>query len=87
MNRIVRVSAGQAYMLEVTFAAGMSGNIDLSARLFGPVFERWVIQSCFLNGDHHRFDKDAAGHKMRSDVLPDPFQAVFPGEFRSSLAC
>jgi hypothetical protein len=39
MNRIVRVSAGQGYTLHVLFDDGMNGEIDLSARLFGPVFE------------------------------------------------
>ncbi len=39
MNRVVRVSAGPPYALEVTFADGASGKIDLSSRLFGPVFE------------------------------------------------
>ena len=38
MNRIVRVSAGQGYTLHVLFDDGRSGEVDLSARLFGPVF-------------------------------------------------
>ena len=39
MNRIVRVSVGQGYTLHVLFDDSRSGEIDLSARLFGPVFE------------------------------------------------
>jgi hypothetical protein len=39
MNRIVRVSAGPGYTLQVLFDDGSSGEVDLSARLFGPVFE------------------------------------------------
>ncbi len=39
MNRIVRVSAGPGYTLHVLFDDGRSGEVDLSARLFGPVFE------------------------------------------------
>ncbi len=39
MNRIVRVNAGQGYTLQVLFDDGMKGEVDLSARLFGPVFE------------------------------------------------
>jgi len=39
MNRVVRVSAGQGYTLHVLFDDGRSGEADLSARLFGPVFE------------------------------------------------
>ena len=33
------VTAGQPYTLQATFADGLSGRIDLSSRLFGPVFE------------------------------------------------
>jgi hypothetical protein len=39
MNRIVSVSAGLGYTLHVLFDDGRSGEVDLSARLFGPVFE------------------------------------------------
>lgn len=39
MNRVIRVKAGPAYTLEVEFADGRSGSIDLSSRMFGPVFE------------------------------------------------
>ena len=39
MNRFVRVNASPGYTLDVVFADGVSGQIDLSARLFGPVFE------------------------------------------------
>jgi hypothetical protein len=39
MNRIVSASAGQGYILRVRFDDGRSGEVDLSARLFGTVFE------------------------------------------------
>jgi hypothetical protein len=39
MYRVTRVSPGQAYTLLVEFADGTSGIVDLSQRLFGPVFE------------------------------------------------
>ena len=39
MNRIVRVTARPEYIIELLFADGTRGNVDLSARLFGPVFE------------------------------------------------
>ncbi|MDQ6666467.1 MAG: DUF2442 domain-containing protein [Acidobacteriota bacterium] len=39
MYRVVRVSAGRDYTLQVAFADGSSGYVDLSSRLFGPVFE------------------------------------------------
>ena len=39
MQQVVDVNAGPGYTLEVTFADGLCGKIDLSSRLFGPVFE------------------------------------------------
>jgi len=39
MYRVVRVRAGDGYTLEVVFADGTSGTVDLSSRLFGTVFE------------------------------------------------
>lgn len=39
MNRIVRVSAGPGYTLDILFDNGTSGNVDLSQRLYGAVFE------------------------------------------------
>ncbi len=39
MNRIVGIEARAGYVLRVTFADGLSGDVDLSSRLFGPVFE------------------------------------------------
>jgi hypothetical protein len=39
MNRIVRATACEGYTLEVLFDNGASGRIDLSSRLFGPMFE------------------------------------------------
>ena len=39
MKRIVSVNVGQEYTLYVLFDDGKSGEVDLSARLFGLVFE------------------------------------------------
>jgi hypothetical protein len=39
MNRVIRVNIGQGYTLQVWFSDGASGSIDLSSKLFGPVFE------------------------------------------------
>jgi hypothetical protein len=39
MYRVVRVTAGPGYTLEVEFSDGIAGKVDLSSRLFGPVFE------------------------------------------------
>jgi hypothetical protein len=39
MNRISRVTAGPGYTLHLLFEDGRSGKVDLSDKLFGPVFE------------------------------------------------
>lgn len=39
MRRVVSVEALSGYRLHVAFADGLQGTIDLSDRLFGPVFE------------------------------------------------
>ena len=39
MPRAVRVNALSDYRLHVEFDDGVAGQIDLSSRLFGPVFE------------------------------------------------
>ena len=47
MYRVVRVSAGQGYTLQIEFADGFSGAVDLSSRLFGPVFEPLLDPALF----------------------------------------
>lgn len=39
MRRVTRVEALEGFRLLVEFADGVKGEVDLSARLFGPVFE------------------------------------------------
>ena len=39
MHKIVRVEALEGYRLRVIFDDGVAGIVDLSERLFGPVFE------------------------------------------------
>ncbi|MEP7354409.1 MAG: DUF2442 domain-containing protein [Acidobacteriota bacterium] len=39
MHRIVRLSVGPQYTIELWFDDGTSGKVDLASRLFGPVFE------------------------------------------------
>ena len=39
MPRVVRVNALSGYRLHVQFDDGVTGDIDLAQRLFGPVFE------------------------------------------------
>ncbi len=39
MHRITRVEPLDGYRLFVEFSDGVSGEVDLSSRLFGPMFE------------------------------------------------
>ena len=39
MSLLIRLEARPQYRLFVEFADGVSGEIDLSSRLFGPMFE------------------------------------------------
>ena len=39
MQRVVKVEALPEYRLRVVFSDGVSGEVDLSEQLFGPVFE------------------------------------------------
>ena len=39
MHRIVEVKPAPGYILKIRFKDGVSGSVDLSGRLFGPVFE------------------------------------------------
>jgi Protein of unknown function (DUF2442) len=39
MHRISRVKSAPGYVLEIEFKDGVSGKVDLSDRLFGPMFE------------------------------------------------
>ena len=39
MIRVASVSAGRGYTLKLAFTDGTGGTLDLSSRLFGPMFE------------------------------------------------
>ena len=39
MQKVVKVEALDGYRLSVNFDDGVTGTVDLSGRLFGPVFE------------------------------------------------
>lgn len=47
MQKIVSVRPGRGYLLELVFSDGAQGSVDLSARLFGPMFEPLRDMSLF----------------------------------------
>ncbi len=69
MNRIVSVSAGPGYTLHVLFDDGRSGEVDLSARLFGPVFEPLRDPLLFARVRVDEFG--AVRWPNRADLAPD----------------
>jgi hypothetical protein len=69
MKRIVRVSAGQGYTLQVLFDDGRSGEVDLSTRLFGPVFE--PLRDPLLFGQVRIDEYGAVCWPNGADLAPD----------------
>lgn len=62
MRRIVDVKPLYPYVLEVTFAGGRRGTVDVSGELHGEVFEPLLDRDRFMEG---RFDPD-----LRTIVWP-----------------
>jgi hypothetical protein len=77
MNRIVGASAGQGYTLHVLFDDGRSGEVDLSPRLFGPVFEPLRDRLLFAQVRVDEFG--AVCWPNRADLAPDAlYRTIFP---------
>lgn len=47
MARLIRADALSHYRLRIEFSDGVGGEVDLSGRLFGPVFEPLKDQALF----------------------------------------
>jgi hypothetical protein len=84
MNRIVRASAGQGFTLQVLFEDGRSGRVDLSARLFGPVFEPLRDPLLFA---HVRVDEyGAVCWPNGADLAPDALYRIISSQFEPGSA-
>jgi hypothetical protein len=85
MNRIVRVSAGQGYTLHVLFDDGTNGEVDLSARLFGPVFE--PLRDPLLFAEVRVDEYGAVCWPNGADLAPDAiYQTISSQVGRGALA-
>jgi hypothetical protein len=69
MPRVTRVSALATYRLQVEFDDGTKGEIDLTDRLFGPVFEPLRDQSEFKKVVVDEFG--AIAWPCGADLAPD----------------
>ena len=77
MNRIVRVSAGNGYTLHVLFDDGRSGDVNMAARLFGPVFE--PLRDPLLFAQVRVDEYGALSWPNGADLAPDAlYRTVFP---------
>jgi len=69
MHRITSVEAKENYRLHVRFDDGVEGEIDLSGRLFGPVFEPLKDKALFARAQVDEFG--AIVWPNGADLAPD----------------
>ncbi len=69
MYQIVEVLPLPGYRLAVTFSDGVSGEVDLSNRLFGPMFEPLKDQDFFSKASIDEFG--AIFWPNNADLAPD----------------
>ena len=69
MEKVIRVSALDGYRLFVEFDDGTQGEVDLSDRLFGPVFEPLRDRALFVQVAADEFG--AVCWPNGADLAPD----------------
>ncbi|MCA9247109.1 MAG: DUF2442 domain-containing protein [Planctomycetales bacterium] len=74
MQPIVQVQAREGYRLFVEFADGVAGDVDLSQRLFGPVFEPLKDEAFFAKATVDEFG--AVCWPNGADLAPDALYAT-----------
>lgn len=85
MARLIRVEPRPAHRLYLEFADGVSGDVDLSTRLFGPVFEPLQDESFFAKVAVDEFG--APCWPNGADLAPDAlYQMLRSALTRSTLA-
>ena len=73
MSRIKRVQAVEGYRLRIQFSDGLEGEIDLSDRLFGPIFEPLRNERLFAQVAIDGFG--AIAWPNGADLAPDALHA------------
>ena len=69
MSKITRVHVEPNYRLRVEFSDGVAGTVDLSARLFGTVFEPLIDPTLFAQVNIDEFG--ALAWPNGADLAPD----------------
>lgn len=83
MNRVVSVNAGQGYTLQLLFDDGRSGEIDLSERLFGLVFE--PLRDPLLFAQVRVDEYGAVCWPNGADLAPDALYRTITAQVDSSV--
>lgn len=73
MHKVVKVEALEDYRLRVIFDDGVAGIVDLSERLFGPVFEPLKDPAYFRQAGIDEFG--AVCWPNGADLAPDALHA------------
>ncbi|MDA1053243.1 MAG: DUF2442 domain-containing protein [Planctomycetota bacterium] len=74
MHRVIRVEPLPGYRLFVEFADGVKGEVDLSTRLFGPVFEPLKDEDFFGQAAIDEFG--VVSWPNGADLAPDALHEV-----------
>lgn len=80
MWRVISVEPLSGYRLRVAFADGVQGEVDLSDRLFGPVFEPLRDLDLFRQADIDEFG--AVCWPNGADLAPDALYETLAGAVR-----
>lgn len=81
MHRVKQVEALKGYRLRVEFDDGVGGEVDLSDRLFGPVFEPLKDEGFFRRVEIDEFG--AVCWPNGADLAPDALHARLESSVRS----
>ncbi len=81
-KKVVKVAPGEDYRLAVEFEDGVKGEIDLSDRLFGPVFEPLKDPAFFARAAVDEFGVIAWPNG--ADLAPDALYEKLVGQAATS---
>ena len=82
MEKIVKVTHAGGYRLLVEFEDGVKGEVDLSGRLFGPVFEPLKDPAFFARVSVDEFG--AVAWPNGADLAPDALYEKLAGRTAAS---